>query len=106
MVHQKYSGSDSVGPGKPGTGWGASYFQELRLFVDEVGMTPQEALRSATSVPARRFGLGDRGVIEPGRKADLVLVKGDPLKDMDDLLNLKGVWRDGHLCQTYGELLE
>ena len=61
----------------------------------EVGLTPEEALSSATSVTARRFGMSDRGVIAPGRKADLVLVKGNPLVDIGDTLNLEGVWRDG-----------
>lgn len=52
---------------------GESLHHELELLVD-AGMTPLEALRAATVEPARYFGLLDRGVIEPGRLADLILV--------------------------------
>ena len=60
------------------------------------GFTPEEALRAATIINARRFRLKDRGVIAVGRKADLVLIEGNPLQDIANTLNLKGVWRDGH----------
>lgn len=70
--------------------------QELYLFVHEAGFTPQEALHAATSLNAKRFGFNDRGLIAPGRKADLVLIEGNPLEDIRDSLNLKAIWRDGH----------
>ena len=69
---------------------------ELYLFVHEIGFTPQEALRAATSLNAKRFGLNDRGLIAQGRKADLVLIEGNPLENIRDTLSLKAVWRDGH----------
>ena len=69
---------------------------ELYLFVHEAGFSPREALRAATSVTAKRFGLNDRGLIAEGRKADLLLVEGNPLEDIRDTLNLKAIWRDGH----------
>ena len=50
------------------------------------GLTPGEALRIATYNGARVSGtLGDRGEILPGRRADLVLVDGDPTRNIDDL---------------------
>ena len=55
--------------------------QEL-LLLTECGLSNEEALRAATSSPARKFGLVDRGRIETGRRADLLLVKGDPSKDI------------------------
>ena len=64
-------------------------------------MTPEEALRSATSVTARRFRFSDRGRLAEGLKADLLLVEGNPLADIDATLNLRGVWRDGTLCSVY-----
>ena len=79
----------------PGITWGLSLHQELHLLVHQCGFTPEEALRSTTSVTARRFGWKDRGLIAPGRKADLVLVKGNPVVDIKDTLNLEGIWRDG-----------
>jgi imidazolonepropionase-like amidohydrolase len=52
-------------------------------------------LRAATSVPARRFGLDDRGRIAPGLRADLALVDGDPTADIADTLSVRRVWRGG-----------
>ena len=94
------SGSDSAGPAL-GTAWGLSLHHELYLFVNKCGFTPIEALRSATSVTARRFGFDDRGRLATGLKADLVLVEGNPLADIDATLNLRGVWRDGFLAEQY-----
>lgn len=54
-----------------------------------------EALRSATSVTAKRFRLFDRGRIEPGLKADLLLVRGDPTTNIECTLDIVDVWRNG-----------
>ena len=58
--------------------YGTSLHHELRLLVD-AGLSAFEALRSATALAAQQFGLADRGVIAPGKRADLVLIDGDPL---------------------------
>lgn len=79
----------------PGTAAGASMLSELALLVG-AGLTPVEALAAGTSMPARLFGLRDRGRLTPGRKADLLLVDGDPTRDIDDLRNLAEVWKNGH----------
>lgn len=73
---------------------GASVHQELQYLV-RAGLTPVQALRAATLVPARRFGLTDRGRIAPGLRADLLLVDGDPTTTVSDTLNLREVWRRG-----------
>jgi imidazolonepropionase-like amidohydrolase len=62
-----------------GTWYGVSLHRELELLV-ETGFTPVEALSAATSVPAKVFGLRDRGRIAPGMRADLLLVEGDPTR--------------------------
>jgi imidazolonepropionase-like amidohydrolase len=77
-----------------GLAHGASLHHELQLLVS-AGLTPIEALRAATSVPARRFGLNDRGRIVNGARADLLLVKGDPTTHISDTLSIKAVWRQG-----------
>ncbi|KKY18741.1 putative organophosphate acid anhydrase [Phaeomoniella chlamydospora] len=77
-----------------GLAHGASVHHELQLFV-EAGFSPAEVLKTATSVPAKRFGLGDRGKVEVGKRADLLLVKGNPTKDIDDTLNIENIWRRG-----------
>ena len=73
---------------------GESLHEELERLVD-AGLTPAEALRGATSLAAGTFGLTDRGVIAPGRRADLVLVEGDPIRDISATRNIRGVWIGG-----------
>jgi imidazolonepropionase-like amidohydrolase len=79
--------------------------QELHLFVHKVGMTPRDALRSATSLVAKCFQFEDRGRIAEGLNADLLLVEGNPLEDIDATLNIRGVWRDGKMCSAHAERL-
>lgn len=85
------AGTDSP---NPGTAHGASIHRELELLV-QAGLTPIEALAAATSVPANRFGLDDRGGIAPGKRADLVLVGGDPTTDIKATRRIAGVWKLG-----------
>ena len=73
---------------------GESLHDELRLLV-EIGLTPVEALRSATVVPAEFFGFTDRGIIEAGRRADLLLVQGDPTQDIAVTRAIRGIWVAG-----------
>ena len=73
---------------------GEALHTELGLLV-EAGLTPVEALRSATVVPAEYFGLTDRGVIEPGRRADLLLIEGDPTQDIAATRAIRSVWVAG-----------
>jgi imidazolonepropionase-like amidohydrolase len=99
------SGSDSAGPAV-GTAFGLSMHHELHVFVHKVGMLPAEALRSATSLVAKRFKFKDRGRLAEGLNADLLLVEGNPLEDIDATLNIRGVWREGNLCRAHAEKLE
>jgi imidazolonepropionase-like amidohydrolase len=85
------AGSDAP---NPGTVHGATLHQELELLV-QAGLTPVQALAAATSVPARRFGLSDRGAIAPGRRADLVLVDGDPTRDVTATRAIVAIWKNG-----------
>lgn len=78
----------------PGASYGAGLLGELRLLV-QGGLTPSQALASATSVPARIFHLDDRGRIEPGKRADLVLVEGDPTQDIECARHISGIWMAG-----------
>ena len=89
------AGTDS---GNPGTAHGASMHGELELLV-RAGLTPSEALAAATSVPARRFKLGDRGRIAPGLRADLFMVEGDPTRDIFATRAIAGVWKNGYAVE-------
>lgn len=68
------AGTDS---GVPGTFGGRSLFQELQLYVS-LGMKPLAALKAATHAPAEFLGLGDRGKIQIGAVADLLVLTQDP----------------------------
>jgi len=59
-------------------------------------MTPMQAIRAGTSVPAELLGWSDKlGAIEAGKWADLVAVSGDPLKDITELQRVKFVMKAG-----------
>lgn len=73
---------------------GESLHTELGLLVD-AGLSPLEALRSATSRAADAFGLTDRGAVEAGRRADLLLVDGDPTTDIQATRRVRHVWAGG-----------
>ena len=77
-----------------GLAHGASLHHELQLLV-AAGLTPTDALRAATSTPARRFGLNDRGRIVPGARADLLLIDGDPITNITNTLSIRDIWRRG-----------
>ncbi|KAI1407289.1 hypothetical protein F5Y13DRAFT_175229 [Hypoxylon sp. FL1857] len=97
-------GSDSAGPAL-GTAFGLSAHHELATLVKKCGFTPKEALRSGTALVSKRLRFNDRGRITEGLRADLVLVEGNPLEDIDSTLNLRGVWKQGMLCSTYSDLI-
>ncbi|MFG3259786.1 amidohydrolase family protein [Streptomyces sp. NPDC048172] len=85
------AGTDAT-PARPAHG--SAMHRELVLLTD-AGFGNEEALAAATSVPARRFGLTDRGRIAPGLRADLLLVHGDPTTDITATRSIAGVWRGG-----------
>ncbi|MBM7805472.1 imidazolonepropionase-like amidohydrolase [Geodermatophilus bullaregiensis] len=78
----------------PGVAHGVSLHDELVLLV-QAGLSPAAALAAATSAAATAFRLADRGTLAPGRRADLVLVDGDPGQDITRTRAITAVWRDG-----------
>ena len=85
------AGTDCGAPGHPH----GTLPEELGLMV-EAGATPQQALRFGTSAAAELLGLGDEvGVLEPGKRADLLAVAGDPTLDIQSLRVVRLVLRDG-----------
>jgi len=74
---------------------------ELECLV-EVGMSPQEALRAATETAAQCLGMEDEvGTIKPGKRADLLIGRGDPTQDialLQDPQRIALVLKDGKIC--------
>jgi len=86
-------GPDPTGNGGVLPGFGDQ--KEVELLV-EAGFTPVEAIRIMTLNGATFLGQQDRiGSIAPGKAADLVLIKGDPSKKIDDIENVETVFKDG-----------
>ena len=82
-------------------GW--AYQRELELLV-ESGLTPMQALVAGTMENARYFHIADRlGSVEAGKVADLVLVEGDPSKDIRKMRHIKRVMLNGVWRRTEGE---
>ena len=73
-------------------GWNGKQFAKMV----EWGMTPMQAIQSATTNAADLLGWSDRvGSIQPGRYADIVAVDGDPLRDITELERVKFVMKGG-----------
>ena len=81
----------------PGVYPGHSLHEELELLV-AAGLSPREALRAATVLPARFLGMdADSGAIAVGRRADLVLLDADPTRDIRNTRRIRAVVLDGRL---------
>lgn len=66
------------------------------IHMTEAGMPAIEAIISATAVPAKILGVEDKlGTIERGKFADIIAVAGDPLQDIETMLDVKFVMKDG-----------
>lgn len=97
-------GKVTAGTDAPFVPYGTSLLAELWLFVDG-GLTPFQALQSATIKPAEAAGVAqDLGSVEPGKLADLVIIDGDPLNTVSDLWNVEIVIKNG-IRYSIGELL-
>jgi len=87
------AGLDPTGIGGVLAGFGDQ--REVELLVEE-GFTPLEAIHIATSNGAQYLGELDRiGTIAAGKQADLVVIKGDPSKKIEDIENVETVFKDG-----------
>ncbi|MEJ7738372.1 MAG: amidohydrolase family protein [Chitinophagaceae bacterium] len=83
------------GTDSPFIPYGLSLHVELQCFV-AAGLTPFEALRSATLWSAEAVGVEkDLGTVEAGKLADFVIVNGDPLKNIKDAWNVETVFKNG-----------
>lgn len=92
------AGTDSGGV--PYLYYGSSLHDELALLVD-AGFTPLQALQAATRDAAEFLGLGDTGTIEAGKRADLVLLRANPLADIHNVSKIDAVILGGRLLDRH-----
>jgi imidazolonepropionase-like amidohydrolase len=79
--------------------------REFAIMV-ELGMSEADAIRSATVATAELFGLGDdRGVIKPGKRADIIAVHENPLENIEALKNVSFVMKSGAVVKQNGDYL-
>lgn len=86
------AGSDAP---NPNTAHGWSLLVEM-LLLQKAGLSPEDTLRAATSVPANAFSLSDRGRIAKGMKADLILLPESPIENLETILTPSSVWKNGY----------
>jgi imidazolonepropionase-like amidohydrolase len=78
---------------------GFSLDREIELHV-QAGFTPMEAIQSATLVAARAMGMEkDAGTIEAGKRADVIVVDGNPLENISDIRKVSTVFAGGRMYQ-------
>ena len=92
------AGTDCGAPGHPH----GTLPEELGLMV-EAGATPLQAIRFGTSAAADLLGLGEIGTLEPGKRADLLAVGGDPTGDIGTLGDVRLVLREGSVVFSSGD---
>lgn len=89
------AGSDAP---NPGTAYGYSLHREMELLV-RAGLSHAETLRAATELPAQLFGLTDRGVLEEGKRADVLLVRGNPYASVRSSRQIAYVIKNGRVVE-------
>jgi Tol biopolymer transport system component/imidazolonepropionase-like amidohydrolase len=97
LVHRivQAGGRVIAGTDSPINPYGISLLLELEHYV-RGGLTPAEAIRTATAVPAEALGVGAAlGTLERGKLADLIVVDGDPTVQIRDLRRVRQVMRGG-----------
>jgi imidazolonepropionase-like amidohydrolase len=83
-----------------GYAWTENQAKEFSYMV-RYGMTPMQAIQSATTVAAELLERpGDLGAIENGKYADIIAVLGDPLRDISELEKVKFVMKGGEILRN------
>jgi len=78
----------------------------LEAFAFAMDVSPADTILAATAVAARGLGLADElGTIEPGKRADLLVIDGDPLQDLSQLRRVHLVLREGKVVVDRGRLV-
>ncbi|HYE96406.1 MAG TPA: amidohydrolase family protein, partial [Rubricoccaceae bacterium] len=88
------AGTDALGRETP------NIHSELQLFVEQVGLTPLEAIQAATAHGAAALGLADStGTVAVGKWADLLVLRANPAEDIRNTQTIRYVIRGGQVYQ-------
>jgi len=103
-VRQAYEAGVTIGVGTDsGTSTNphhSAIWREMALLQDKVGMSSSDVIQAATKTNAEIIGLIDEiGTIEVGKLADIIVVDGDPLRDVAEIRTIKHVIKDGVLIR-------
>ena len=99
MVKALFDAGVPIVAGTDGALPGYSLLRSIEMYV-EAGMTPMQAIESATRVPAESMGLAkDTGTIEAGKRADLIVLNADPLANIANIRKLRWVIANGRVME-------
>ena len=102
MVKALFDAGVPIVAGTDGALPGHSLLRSLELYV-EAGLTPMQALQSATKVPAAAMGLAaDSGTLAPGKRADFSVLDADPLRDISRIRQVRWVAVRGRILAAPG----
>jgi imidazolonepropionase-like amidohydrolase len=95
MVKALFDAGVPIVAGTDGALPGYSLLRSLEMYV-EAGLTPMQAIESATRVPAESMGLGQTtGTIQVGKRADMILLSADPLSNIANIRKVQRVFANG-----------
>jgi imidazolonepropionase-like amidohydrolase len=99
MVKTLFDAGVPIVAGTDGALPGYSLLRSIEMYV-EAGMTPMQAIESATRVPAEAMGLlKDSGTIEAGKRADMIVLSADPLANISNIRKLRWVIAAGQVME-------
>jgi len=99
MVKALFDAGVPIVAGTDGALPGYSLLRSIEMYV-EAGLTPMQAIESATRVPAESMGLGkDSGTVEAGKRADLIVLTADPLVSISNIRKLRYVIANGRVLE-------
>jgi len=102
MVKALFDAGVPIVAGTDGAVPGYSLLRSLELYV-EAGLTPMQALQSATLVPAQAMGLAaESGTLATGKRADFSVLEADPLRDISNIRRVRWVGTDGRILAVAG----
>jgi imidazolonepropionase-like amidohydrolase len=105
MLNKAFAAGVKIATGTDSVIEGMQFYDEVELLVNAVGLKPMDAVVAATRNAAAALGLaGEKvGTLEKGKYADLLLLAGDPLTDINNIRNITTVVRGGIVAAYPGE---